>query len=55
MPEAVTNAPDGGPSCVGQCGDTSAQPDGNGNACFCDPACVAAGDCCGDFVDVCGG
>ena len=44
-----------GPSCAGHCGDGSAVPDGNGNACFCDNQCVSAGDCCADFTDVCGG
>ena len=43
-----------GPSCAERCGDTTAQPDGNGNACFCDDACMANGDCCEDFAHVCG-
>jgi hypothetical protein len=35
-------------SCVGSCGDFA--PGG----CACDGLCVDAGDCCEDFVDVCG-
>jgi hypothetical protein len=42
-----------GPSCVDHCGEGTAHPDGHGNACFCDDACVANGDCCGDFAAVC--
>jgi hypothetical protein len=34
-------------SCAGACGGAS--PGG----CFCDDACTAFGDCCGDFADVC--
>ena len=35
-------------SCVGFCGDQSA------DGCWCDGACVEAGDCCEDACDVCG-
>ena len=42
-------------SCEGQCGSTSAVPDGMGNACFCDTTCVTMGDCCSDYAMVCGG
>ncbi len=48
----------GGPvagSCEGQCGSTSAVPDGMGNACFCDATCVTMGDCCADYAMICGG
>ena len=38
------------PACAGRCGDRDA-----GEACQCDDACLAAGDCCLDYDDVCGG
>jgi hypothetical protein len=42
---------DAGPgSCAGQCG--SSDPQGN-LPCFCDDACVDAGDCCSDYASLC--
>lgn len=41
--------PPAGGSCVGQCNGGS---DGD---CFCDDECTMHGDCCDDYVDVCGG
>lgn len=38
-------------SCSGSCGGAGSQ----GDSCHCDDACVSAGDCCSDFVAVCGG
>lgn len=35
-------------SCLNACG--SASPDGS---CYCEPSCVAAGDCCSDYQNVC--
>ena len=35
-------------SCVENCG-------GFGGSCYCDAACEKYGDCCADFVAVCGG
>jgi hypothetical protein len=54
MPVASAEPMPSGPSCAERCGDTTAQPDGEGNACFCDDACAANGDCCGDFAHACG-
>lgn len=53
MPAADTTSASG-PTCEGHCGDTTAQPDGMGNACFCDDACEQNGDCCEDFAQACG-
>lgn len=41
-------------SCADRCGSTSAMELGDGQACFCDASCVDNGDCCGDYVEVCG-
>ncbi len=47
-PEAPTG------SCVDHCDSDAAVLLGDGQACFCDAACVQNGDCCGDREAVCG-
>jgi hypothetical protein len=40
-------------SCAGHCGSDVPIPDSDPE-CFCDELCVDTGDCCKDFVAVCG-
>ncbi len=47
MPTCVAGGPVG--SCSGSCGGKS-----NNGTCFCDNACTSAGNCCSDFMALCG-
>ncbi len=45
-----TGGSSGGGTCVGNCG--LGDPSGS---CFCDSSCLSLGDCCSDYLTVCGG
>ena len=56
---AATTVHAGEGSCVGKCGSLNAVKAGSvANAdlevCFCDDTCVEGGDCCDNYISVCG-
>lgn len=48
-PQYTCEEPVNDGSCLGHCGQTFEVKTG----CWCDAACTANGDCCGDYADVC--